>query len=151
MSRPRKNSVIQKTEKYSPSAVPAPQQQIQQPNPNSWNNPKIMELGTMDSEDYFYSLQDTFLVSMSRDFKRRFNIFGESTYKELVCALKTILWIQLMSDFPQTNLNINIILPNIDFGVAITTSSELKHLIDQRFLQERLDQACQSLAAAVHL
>ena len=151
MGRPRKNQLALqlKSDDYPPAIMTPTSKHIGVPQAGPWVMPKTVELGVMDEEDYFTSMKDMTVINLSRDFKRRFGVFGDSVYKEMVCALKTVLWAHLKADFPNANPVINIILPRVDLGIAITGCPEAGYLNDQRVLQERLDEACRCLALAI--
>ncbi len=147
MARPRKTAV------YSPihtNSTMKPPQTDRGHCDWSWTN--TLELCTVDSRNTDVELVDNMMVvSISREFKRRFGVLGDTIYKELICALKTVIWVHLKTDFPNSNPAINIILPLVDLGITVSNNPESTYLRDQRVMQEWVDKACQVFAEAIGL
>lgn len=147
MARPRKNAA------YSPTKSNLNMQpSISNRTQRDWSWENTLELCALDSQNEDVAFIDNLIVvSISREFKRRFSILGDAVYKEIICALKTVMWTHMKTDFPNSNPIINIILPQIDFGITINNVPESTYLCDQRIMQERLDEACRMLAQAIRI
>ena len=82
------------------------------------------------------------ILSVSRDFRRRFATVGDMVARDAVYSLRTIMWCRLKIDFPDCQPTMHVLQPRGDLGVIVDGTAHDEYLNDPRVLQERFDKAC---------
>ncbi len=123
-----------------PAARPEPDEA-----PTPWIQPGAVSVG-IQGPDGFRELQNMAILSISREYRRRFAALGEQAFCEAIVAIRTIMLCRAKGDFGDCPLTMEIIQPRGDFCVTVDESAGDDYLEDPRALQRHLDDACARFA-----
>lgn len=94
----------------------------------------------------FTAVDQMTIVSIAREYRRRFSSLGEHAFKEAVTAARLIMWTRIKNDFPAADIAMHILVPKADIGVVVKGTGNDEYVNDPRLMQERFDAACRDLA-----
>ncbi len=113
--------------------------------PTPWIQPGVVSVG-IQGPDGFRALQNMSILSISREYRRRFAALGEQAFCEVIVAIRTIMLSRARVDFGDDRFTMEIIQPRGDFCVTVHEDTGGDYLEDPRALQRQLDDACARFA-----
>ena len=116
---------------------------------SDWTTPApTAELGIRHGHS-FMPVDRMTIVTLAREYRRRFSTNGELAFKDSVLAARLVMWTRLKNDFPDADIAMHILVPKADVGVVVKGTGNDEYANDPRLLQERFDAACRDLAATM--
>lgn len=113
-----------------------------------WVVAEAVAVGIQDGEK-FTPMDRMVVLTIPREYRRRFAALDERIFPEAVYSLRLILWTRLQIDFPDCHATLHILQPRGDIGVVVEGTPDDSYVNDPRHLQQRLDEACAGLAACL--
>ncbi len=111
----------------------------------AWDMAGVVTVG-IQGKDGFRAMDNMTVLSLSREYRRRFSEMGEEMFCAAVLAIRTILLCRAKIDSLDCPLAVEIIQHRGDLCVTVDKRSGGAYLDDPRALQRQLDDACAQFA-----